>query len=338
MSNQKKIDYSRRGAELKALADARFGCPYRRLILRELDDMIRDGACWEMTIEYLADRCEISRRTCYRKLGELVEANIVSVEDLPGSTRKRFRIARSNIADCRVRRAARSPRRDEPPCPTGTDSCHTGTTVCHTGTRPCPTGTDLCHTGTDTSISAPSATLPPPPPLSAHEAAAAELIELGVAHPEPALSLAVDRSGLEHVRLIIAYFREQAPRQGWRAGALVTRLRNASPVVPVALGWPRPDATRMVQQRVRNEAQEREAARQKADALRTKERERRQKREATWGPVLDSLDSSEQGALAERALHPEQLRHYRRSGITSVVRDALLKALETASNAGVPAP
>ncbi|TWT49047.1 hypothetical protein KOR42_39630 [Thalassoglobus neptunius] len=106
---QAKLNYSRRGRELDALRDIRLNDPYSRLILFVLDTML--GTNWkylDKTIEEVMEVCELKRSVFYDRMKQLREAALISVDDIEGSSRKRWRIIRSNISEAAASSKTRS--------------------------------------------------------------------------------------------------------------------------------------------------------------------------------------------------------------------------------------
>lgn len=160
---------------------------------------------WDMARVEFCEMLNMSRSTFYRKLKLLTDANLLSVEDIAGTDRQRWRIIYSNLTP-----------ENEP-----------------------ATAADADENGVDRSTNNAAASTPPENSLWPFADVAANMSELGVGCPAAAIDQAQAR-GVSPAELmgLVVHFSEHAKRNGWGPGALFNRVANHTPGLIAARGWP----------------------------------------------------------------------------------------------------
>lgn len=259
---QLDLEYrDRRKLELQQLKAIRLGDPSLRLILFVLDSFINHKLqYWDMSHDELIEATEMARSTYYEKLSRLKELCLISVEDINGSAKKRFRIIRSNVAwhQGQMRSKARRRQSNNRSAFSGVNQVHqecqsvqqVDTTVRQLDKPVQPL--DRSVQQVDTTVQQldctilPSHTVPYRPTTATIPKAAVAvdeivlgMIALGVEHPLPAIDRAISRGASPGELLeVLEHFRTLAPVHGFKAGALHRRVSNHFPGMPVDSGWP----------------------------------------------------------------------------------------------------
>jgi hypothetical protein len=328
---------SLRGRQLWLLSKCRVGDAIQKLLLRTLDDHIRDGEAWGMSVADLAAECEVCLSTVYRKLDLLRSRGLITMEPvLRSKSDYRFTICWPNLSDLVPEAGKAVGGRKTLFAESESDS-----------------QTDN-HFRTERNAPYITAPKPPPPPPPAREEPPApapdpepepppaagwrevevELIRYGVLDPATPLEAArLHGCTPEQVRNLVAFAARHPGR--WGGGGLRRRILCAVPGQdpedlahwpPSAPEWERRQRHTAHAERTRQESR-------RAVAQVQSVRSSRDDLEARWGGRLDGLGPEALDRLARATLlsSPAAWRSYQKTrgeppkGLT---RTLLLQALQ----------
>jgi len=251
-NQQLQIEYpTPRGNQLQDLKDLRLGDHYCRWILVVLDFYInQQRGFWDLTHKELMSACELSRSVYYARIRKLKELCLISVDDLENSTKKRFRIIRSNVTEiaCHHRHAGTKATgfrlvRTEKNRPISGRPVHQEDKSVHNTDRSVLLADKSVH-NTDGTILLNSTVKTATTATSPKEVTAADVIlrmvECGVDHPTAAVEQALSRGCVPcELMEIVKKFTELSKLHGFQAGALQRRVSSHLPGLTLDAGWPR---------------------------------------------------------------------------------------------------
>jgi len=335
-ARQQTLNFTR-GTQLRLIDDAVFARSYRaergssvsgvvlKGVLRVIDGFARQGGTCFASIALIAQRASCSERVAERAIAVLrdVLAIVEEEEELDSDGRRRPRrvfhrwIVWSNLESLSDFADPQPPKRETPPATMAVASRHES--------RPHPPRVETCP------LQEAQKEPPPPTPKPAgpkSDEAAAVLVSIGIEWPTAALAAARATISEGTILELIDYFRTQGPPNGWGPGALVRRLQNARPDLPVDRGWPARSVSAQIAAQNAQEAARRAAEAEDAEKARNASAAELERLERSFGRELDAMPADALEALARRTLEPLELKRFRRHGIGRVLRRRLLAALE----------